>query len=117
MSGPRSTETFKSVNDLLFFDNLALFYLLERTPMAALARVFNSGETRVAGALLGLMTVKQRETIHVLMANEKDGDEEKNKAAADALLVIAGDLWSRGFIKKRGPHYYGVPRDEQLKPQ
>ena len=107
-------QVVQRVNELLFFDNLALYYLLERVPPRVFARAFLAADGRLAGALLGLMTPKQRETVHALMVQENDGDAEKNAQACDALVITANDMHARGFIRKKGPHYFGTPRTEEL---
>ncbi len=98
--------------DLLFFDNMALYYVMTETPQAVLARVFNSSDARLAGSFLGLLTPSQRETIHALMAAENDGDEEKNRAALQALLIVADGIRNRGLIEKKGVHFFGKPKEE-----
>ncbi len=113
MAQPTS-QVIQKVNDLLFFDNLALYYLVERVPPQALARAFNSADGRLAGALLGIMTNEQRTSIHAHMVKENDGDDEKNAAACDALVITANDLYARGFLTKRGKHFFGRPQDERL---
>lgn len=98
--------------DLLFFDNLALYYVMTETPQAVLARVFNSSDARLAGSFLGLLTPDQRATMHALMAQENDGDTAKNEAALQALLIVTDGIRSRGMIEKRGVHFFGKARDE-----
>jgi hypothetical protein len=100
------------LTDLLFFDNLALFYLLRDTPPAVLARVFLRADPRLSGALLGLMTAAQREAIHYLMAKENDGDEKTFADAHNALLLLAGDLIRKGLVVREGRYYYGKPASE-----
>ena len=97
---------------LLFFDNLALFYLINETPPAVLARVCNSADSRLGGSMLGVMTPKQRETIHQLMGREKDDDREKDEQARLAVMIMAQDLIDRGHIEKRGLHFFGLPREQ-----
>lgn len=98
--------------DLLFFDNMALYYVMTETPQAVLARVFNSADGRLAGSFLGLLTPAQRQTMHALMASENDGDVEKNTSALQALLIVADGLRNRGLIEKKGVHFFGKPRSE-----
>lgn len=104
----------QKVSDLLFFDNLALYYLLENTPTPVLARVFQNGNSRLAGAMLGILGPEQRKEMHGLMAQANDGDALRNQQAEEALLIIAADLLARGFVRKQGPHYFGTPREEKL---
>ncbi|EHQ06083.1 hypothetical protein [Leptonema illini] len=101
------------LTDLLSFDNLALFYLLRDTPPNVLARVFVRADARLSGALLGLMTPKQREAIHYLMAKENDGDEKLFAEANSALLILADDLMRKGLVIKEGRYYYGKPVEEK----
>ncbi len=111
------TKIVKKVNDLLFFDNLALYYLMERVPPQVLARAFNAADGRLAGSLLGLMNAEQRASIHAYMIQENDGDETKNQQACDALVITANDMHARGFLTKKGTHFFGTPRSEKLDPQ
>lgn len=113
MAQPTS-QVIQKINDLLFFDNLALYYLVERVPPQALARAFNSADARLAGALLGIMTGEQRASIHAYMIKENDGDDAKNADACDALVITANDLYARGFLTKSGKHFFGRPQDEKL---
>ena len=111
---PAPPENTLEVSDVLFFDNLALHYLVNETPPPVLARVFVSADSRIGGCLLGVMAPKQRETIHALMADSKDGDQAKNRDAAQALMIIAEDIIKRGHIQKKGPrHFYGVPAEPE----
>ncbi|MCR9140894.1 MAG: hypothetical protein NXI24_01380 [bacterium] len=110
-------KVVRKVNDLLFFDNLALYYLMERVPPQVLARAFNAADGRLAGALLGIMNAEQRSSIHAYMIQENDGDAEKNEQACDALVITANDIYARGFITKQGLHYFGTPKTEKLDPQ
>ncbi|MCB1319166.1 MAG: hypothetical protein KDK34_02870 [Leptospiraceae bacterium] len=102
------------VRDLLFFDNLALYYVFENTPPRVLGRAFNCTDGRLSGSLLGLMNPKQRETVHAFMIMENDDNESKNADAIQALTIIARDLLDRGFIRKQGLHYFGTPGTESL---
>lgn len=108
--------SIQKINDLLFFDNLGLFYLFERTPARVLARALNTVDSRLAGSLLGLMNAEQRLLIHQGMATENDGDTKKNKGAADSLLVLARELILRGFVRKEGLHFFGIPHEDALEP-
>ncbi len=100
------------LSDLLFFDNLALFYVVNDTPPAILARVFLREDPRLAGSLLGVMSRKQRETVHALMRREDDGDGARDAAAADALLITAAGLIERGHIQKKARAFFGTPRED-----
>lgn len=102
------------LTDLLFFDNLALFYLLRDTPPNVLARVFVRADARLSGALLGLMTPEQREAIHYLMAKENDDNEKVFAEANRALLILADDLMRKGLVIKEGRYYYGKPVEKKL---
>ncbi|MBX7059648.1 MAG: hypothetical protein K1X75_16410 [Leptospirales bacterium] len=116
VSASSSASPIQKASDLLFFDNLALYYVVERTPPEVLARVFQSGDSRLAGAMLGILTPKQREIVHQLMAANNDGDRSRNEQASQALVILAGDLLLRGFLRRDGRRFYGVPREEQLQP-
>lgn len=111
------SQAIQKVNDLLFFDNLALYYLIERVPPQVLARAFNSADGRLAGALLGIMNPEQRVSIHAYMIQENDGDQAKNEQACGALVITANDLFARGFVTKKGLHYFGTPKSEKLDTQ
>lgn len=66
MSGPAPFSIVQKPNDLLFFDNLALYYVLQNTPPRVLSRVFLTADSRLSGSLLGILSPKQRETVHFL---------------------------------------------------
>ena len=100
------------INDLLFFDNLALHYVVNETPPAIFARVFLRSDSRLSGSMLGVMTGEQRKTVHELMAREDDGDKEKDTGAENALLIGVDDVLKRGHIERRGRHFYGVERTQ-----
>jgi hypothetical protein len=100
--------------DLLFFDNLALYYVTRDTPPGVIARVFNSSDARLGGSILGVLEPKQRKLVHDMMSQENDGDERKNADAKSALAIVAEGLLQRGLIRKQGQHYYGVPSDKPL---
>lgn len=102
--------------DLLFFDNLALFYLVNDTPPAILARVFLRQDARIGGSLMGVMNQKQRTTVHGLMVRENDANEAKDGQALDALFITAQGLLERGHITMKGKNFYGVAREESDKP-
>lgn len=110
-------QIIRKVNDLLFFDNLALYYLIERVPPQVLARTLNAADGRLGGALLGIMNAEQRASIHAYMIQENDGDAIKNEQACDALVITANDMYARGFLTKKGLHYFGTPKTEKLDPQ
>ena len=99
------------VSDILFFDNLGLFYIVRETPPNVLARVFVRADARMSGALLGLMTPEQRQAIHFLMAKENDDNEKAFEEANDAILMIAEELIGRGLVRKDGLYYFGIPTD------
>lgn len=105
---------FKSIMELLFFDNLALFYIIDNTPPQVLARILNIADGRLAASILGILEPQQRKVIHVLMGQEKDTDEEKNNGALKAMLQIATDLYARGLIYNSGKHYFGAQSEEKL---
>ncbi len=102
-----SPTPIKSPAKLLFCDNLALYYLVERTPLSLLARLFCTADPRLAGALLGVMDMERRREVHQLMSSEKDGNQKLNKQALDALLIIANDLCLQGLIYRRGIYFLG----------
>jgi len=116
MSGPKPFSIVPKPNDLLFFYNLALLYVLQNTPPRVLARVFLSADSRLSGSILGILSKKQRETVHALMVQENDQDVEKNREAGEGLCLIAEGLVARGLIRKQGQHFYGVPSTEKLAP-
>lgn len=116
MSGPEPFSIVKKPNDLLFFDNLALLYVLQNTPPRVLARVFLSADSRLSGSLLGILSKKQRETVHAMMLQENDEDADKNRDAANGMCLIAEGLIARGLIRKDGVHFFGVPSEEKLAP-
>ena len=102
----------KKVNQLLFFDNLALYYVLREIPPVVLARAFLTVDSRLSGSLLGLMDVEQRTVVHALMIKENDDDTAKNDQSARALMDMANELIKKGIIKKEGPHFRGVQAAE-----
>ncbi len=97
----------KNINELLFFDNMALHYLAAESPPRLLARIFHAVDPRLSGSLLGVLDVKKREILHALMSEEPEPDEVKKAEALDGLRLIARGLIERGFIEKRGRHFYG----------
>jgi len=107
------SERALKISDLLFFDNLALYYVANETPPRVLARVFASSDPRLGGSLLGVLDPERRKILHALMAQESDGDEGKNSSAADALLIIAGGLLDRGHIERKGRFFYGLKAEGQ----
>tara|TARA_Y100001933_G_C18677115_1_gene429425 strand:+ start:235 stop:561 length:327 start_codon:yes stop_codon:yes gene_type:complete len=102
----------EKVNQLLFFDNLALFYVLREIPPVVLARAFLTIDSRLSGSLLGLMDPEQRTMIHALMIKENDEDTEKNEQAAHSLIDMANELIKKGIIRQEGPHFRGVQAAE-----
>jgi hypothetical protein len=64
-------------------------------------------DPKLAGSILGILNVKQRELLHFAMSKENDRDEEKNQKAQDALIIIAQNLYEKGMIIKKGIHFYG----------
>ncbi|MBU44059.1 MAG: hypothetical protein CMN76_12625 [Spirochaetaceae bacterium] len=102
----------EKVNQLLFFDNLALYYVLREIPPVVLARAFLTVDSRLSGSLLGLMDVEQRTVVHALMIKENDDDTAKNDQSARALMDMANELIKKGIIKKEGPHFRGVQAAE-----
>ncbi len=93
--------------DLLFFDNLALFYLLQEVPLSVLARAFLVMDPKLAGSILGLLNKKQREILHLAMAKENDKNQEKNQSAIEGLALIAQNLYEKGMVIKKGIYFYG----------
>ncbi|MCB1170350.1 MAG: hypothetical protein KDK25_08455 [Leptospiraceae bacterium] len=103
----------EKVNQLLFFDNLALYYVMREIPPVVLARAFLTVDSRLSGSLLGIMDPEQRAMIHAMMIKENDEDAEKNEQAAQSLLVMGNELIKKGIIRKEGPHFRGVPAAEE----
>ena len=112
MSAPEPFSIVHKPNDLLFFDNLALHYVLQNTPPRVLARVFLTADSRLSGSLLGILGKKQREMVHAMMLQEKDQDAEKNQKACEGLCLIAEGLVARGLIRKEGIHFFGERNDQ-----
>ncbi|MCB1325235.1 MAG: hypothetical protein H7A21_07155 [Spirochaetales bacterium] len=106
----------QKISDLLFFDNLALYYLVERCPVPVMGRVFNSADARLTGSMLGVMNPQQRTLTHASMVKENDGIEELNREALAALLILANDLCARGLVRKEGLHFFGTPANQALQP-
>jgi hypothetical protein len=100
------------INQLLFFDNLALYYVMREVPPVVLARAFLTVDSRLSGSLLGLMDPDQRTMIHALMMKENDEDQEKNDQAARGLVDMANELIKKGIIRKKGVHFMGVQAAE-----
>ena len=103
----------EKVNQLLFFDNLALYYVMREIPPVVLARAFLTVDSRLSGSLLGIMDPEQRAMIHAMMIKENDEDAEKNEQATQSLLVMGNELIKKGIIRKEGPHFRGVPAAEE----
>ena len=106
----------EKVNQLLFFDNLALYYVLREIPPVVLARAFLTVDSRLSGSLLGLTDVEQRTMVHALMMKENDEDTEKNEQSARALVDMANELIKKGIIRKEGPHFRGVQAADESRP-
>jgi len=112
MSAPEPFSIVHKPNDLLFFDNLALHYVLQNTPPRVLARVFLTADSRLSGSLLGILGTKQREVVHAMMVQENDDDHEKNQKACEGLCLIAEGLIARGLIRQDGRHFFGERNDQ-----
>ncbi|MCB1304192.1 MAG: hypothetical protein KDK37_07940 [Leptospiraceae bacterium] len=102
----------EKVNQLLFFDNLALYYVLREIPPVVVARAFLTIDSRLSGSLLGIMDAEQRTTVHAYMIKENDEDATKNEQAAHSLVDVANELMKKGIIKKEGQHFRGVQAAE-----
>lgn len=102
----------RSLNVLLYFDDLALFYLVRDTPPNLLARVFIRADARVSGAMIGVMTQEQREAIHYLMAKENDDNEKLFEKSEKAIFILADDLIRKGLVRRQGQYFFGNKLDE-----
>lgn len=97
--------------DLLFFDNLALYYLIQETPLNVLARSFLIIDPKLAGSILGILNPKQRELLHIAMSKENDGNLEKHNEAKEGLVLIAQNLYEKGMIINKGNYFYGKEKN------
>ena len=103
--------TVKKFSELSYFDNLALFYLCNETPPQTLALAFLHGDSKVTGALLGILDNKRRDYIHKLMSEQKEASIEVRESAVSGMLIIAENLITRNLIEKKGQFYYGIKRN------
>ncbi len=99
------------LKDLLFFDNLALYYLIQETPLSVLARAFLVIDPKLAGSILGILSPKQRELLHFAMSKENDGDIKKHNEAKEGLVLIAQNLYEKGMIINKGNYFYGKEKN------
>ena len=116
MQGIQPTEQVKKIENLLFFDRLALYYLSQSIPKQILAKAFLFLDPRLIASLNFVMQGdKNLQKVHELikgdegkksLLSKKTTDEKSN--IIEAFLLVANDLCDRGFIEKRLQHYYGV---------
>jgi hypothetical protein len=98
--------------ELSYFDNEAIFYLLRETPIDTLSLAFLKGDQKVIGSMLGILDSQQREKIHLLMVKNKNRPEKEIESAISGLLLIADGLIQKGLIEKKGRFYYGSTKEE-----
>jgi len=110
MSG--SEPTLSKIEEISYFDNLALHYLCNETPPQTLALAFLKMNEKIAGSLLGVLDIKRRKYVHELMALQKDSPDEARQTAMEGLLIIADGLISRNLIAKQGMYYYGTAKTQ-----
>ncbi|TGN11098.1 hypothetical protein [Leptospira ilyithenensis] len=109
MSG--SEQILEKIEQLSYFDNLALYYLCNETPPQTLALAFLEMDKKICGSMLGVLEVKRRKYVHELMAIQQNVPLEDKKAAIDGLLLIADGLISRNLIQKKGQFFFGDKKD------
>ncbi len=106
-----SDSVLHKIEDISYFDNLALFYLCNECPPQTLALAFLVMNEKIAGSMLGVLDVKRRKFVHELMASLEASPLEAKESAAKGLLIIADGLISRNLIVKKGQFYYGTRKE------
>ena len=105
------------ISQLLFFDNVALYYLSKNVPKQILAKSFSFLDPRLVAAFLNVMNKKDISQIYKLMQQEaqkpkvntrNQSNENKEKKISEALLLLANDLCDQGFVYKKMQYFYGV---------
>lgn len=106
-----SESALQKLEDISYFDNLALFYLCNETPPPTLALAFLVMNEKICGSMLGVLDLKRRKYVHELMAMQEGAPLEAKESAAKGLLIIADGLISRNLIVKKGQFYYGTRKE------
>lgn len=105
MSVQRENQKIQ-LKDLLFFDNLALYYLIQETPLSVLAKAFLVMDKKLANSIYSILSEKQKETLKIAISLEKKTDLNNNKAL-ESLPLIAQNLYEKGLIIKKGNYFFG----------
>ncbi len=95
------------INDLLFFDNLALVYLVQETPLTLLAKAIMVIDTKIANSIFTILTEKQKEILSVATLFEKKPSDLEKEQIIKSLILIAQNLYEKGLIYKKGLYFYG----------
>ena len=115
-------QEISKINDLLFFDDLALHYVVNHSPVELLVNAFSMIDDRLFSSLLRNMEPEQRKNVLMKIQSgkiHKNIDTEKNqqkispefiskkKEIEEAFIVLANDLKKRALVQKKGCHFYG----------
>lgn len=94
--------------ELLFFDNLALYHLGKEVPTNVIAQAMLKAEPKASSALLSSLENSKREEVYKYMESERNSDEKQKDEAIEGILLIAENLITKNVIVKKGQYYYGT---------
>lgn len=97
------------IRDLLFFDRLALYYVLQETPLDVVATAFPVMDPKLAASIFQILDEKQKKLL--LYAIEREKRNPHKKEALEGICLIARNLKEKGLIIKRGIYYYGKEKE------
>ncbi len=98
---------FLEAKNLLFFDDLALYYLLQEVPLSVFAKAFTELDPKLMSTTIKILNPRQREILYLAIQKENHQNQEENRKALEGILLIAGNLIDKGMILKQGIYYYG----------
>ncbi|MCS7204987.1 MAG: hypothetical protein NZ853_04770 [Leptospiraceae bacterium] len=99
------------IKDLLFFDSLALYYVLQETPLNVLATAFPVMDPRLSATLLSILNEKQKKLLFFAIEREKDSQNLHSQEALKSIADIAQNLYEKGLIIKQGIYFYGKKKE------
>lgn len=95
------------IQDFLFFDTIALMYLVQETPLALLAKAITFIDKKIANTIYTILTQKQKEILNIAISLEKTPSGPEKEKIVESLTMIAQSLCEKGLIYKKGIYYYG----------